>query len=197
VEAEAAAARAAWNNMKNTSDPAELQDFMRRYPDSPLAVHDAKLRIELLDRQAKEREAKAHTEAAAREAKARAEAEMAQVWNNTKDSHDPADFKSFIKRYPNSPFTSDAKQRLAAIEPAVRAKPEVEKRHEVASPPPPKAKEKVASRHREEPVETPRRQRERPEREARPASRPQPTVHYQAVMSQPASHSGTMSGVGF
>jgi outer membrane protein assembly factor BamD (BamD/ComL family) len=239
AQAEVVAARAAWNNVKNTSDPAELQDFMKRYPDSPFAAHDAKLRIELLERQAKEREAraqaeaaareakahaeeaareaKAQAEAAAREAKARAEAEVAQAWNSTKDSQDPADFRSFIKRYPNSPFTSDAKQRLAAIDtkPDLKTKPEVEKRHEIASPPPVrikepevekrietakppkvKEKEKVANRHREEPVEAPRRQR--PEREARPAPRQQPAVHYEAV-ARPSgsSHSGTMSGVGF
>jgi outer membrane protein assembly factor BamD (BamD/ComL family) len=226
AQAEVAAARAAWNNVKTTSDPAELQDFMKRYPDSPFAAHDAKLRIDLLERQAKEREAKARAEETAREAKARveeaarevkarAEAEVAQAWNSTKGSQDPADFKSFIKRYPNSPFTSDAKQRLTAIEPKpdLKAKPEVEKRHEIASPPPVrikepevekrietarppkvKEKEKVVTRHREEPVEAPRRQR--PEREARPASRP--AVHYEAV-ARPSgsSHSSTMSGVGF
>ncbi len=228
AQAEVAAARAAWNNVKNTSDPAELQDFMKRYPDSPFAAHEAKLRIDLLERQAKEREAKAQAEAAARqakalaeeaarEAKARVEAEVAQAWNSTKDSQDPADFRSFIKRYPNSPFTSDAKQRLAAIDakPDLKTKPEVEKRHEIASPPPVrikepeiekrietakppkvKEKEKVANHHREEPVEAPRRQR--PEREARPAPRQQPAVHYEAV-ARPSgsSHSSTMSGVGF
>ena len=239
AQAEVAAARAAWNNVKNTSDPVELQDFVKRYPDSSFATHDAKLRIELLERQTKEREAKAQAdavareakahaeeaareakaqaEAAAREAKARAEAEVAQAWNSTKDSQNPADFRSFIKRYPNSPFTSDAKQRLAALEPKpdLAAKPEVEKRHGIASPPPVrikepevekrietarppkvKEKEKVVTRHREEPVEAPRRQR--PEREARPASRPQPAVHYEAV-ARPSgsSHSSTMSGVGF
>jgi outer membrane protein assembly factor BamD (BamD/ComL family) len=246
ARAEAAAARAAWNNVKNTSDPAELRDFMTHYPDSPLATRDAKLLIEQLERQAKEREAKAQAEAAAREAKAqaeaaareareraeavareakaRAEAEMTQAWNNAKDSQDPADLKSFIKRYPNSPFTSDAKQRLAAIEPKpetkpqvtaspeirvtpeirtapeIRTRPEVEKRHEIASPPPAKEKPAVASRHREEPAEAPRRQRERPEHvEHAERAAPRPAVHYEAVMSHPASssHSGTMSGVGF
>jgi hypothetical protein len=186
--------------VKNTSDPAELRDFMKRYPDSPLAVRDAKLGIEQLERQAKEREAKAH-----------AEAEVAAAWNSTKDSRDPADFKSFIKRYPNSPFTADAKQRLAAIElevrtkpevaakPDIRTKPEIEKRHEIASPPPPKAKEKVATRPREEHVEPRRQQRERPvERAERPAPRQQPAVRNEAA-ARPSggSHSGTMSGVGF
>jgi outer membrane protein assembly factor BamD (BamD/ComL family) len=202
AQAEAAEARAAWNNVKNTSDPAELRDFMKRYPDSPLAVRDAKLGIEQLERQAKERDAKA-----------RAEAEVAAAWNSTKDSRDPADFKSFIKRYPNSPFIADAKQRLAAIEPKpevrtkpevaaqpdIRTKPEVEKRHEIASPPPPKAKEKVATRPREERVEPRRQQRERPvERAERPAPRQQPAVRYEAV-ARPSGggHSGTMSGVGF
>jgi len=244
TRAEAAAARAAWNNVKSTSDPAELRDFIAHYPDSPLATRDAKLLIEQLERQAKEREAKAQAEAAAREAKAqaeaaareakaqaeaaareakaRAEAEMTQAWNNAKDSQDPADLKNFIKRYPNSAFTSDAKQRLTAIEPKpetkpqvtaspeirvtpeirtapeIRTRPEIEKRHDIASPPPAKEKPAVASRHREEPAEAPRRQKpERVEHAERAA--PRPAVHYEAVMSHPASssHSGTMSGVGF
>jgi outer membrane protein assembly factor BamD (BamD/ComL family) len=243
AQAEAAAARAAWNNVKSTSDPAELRDFMTRYPDSPLATHDAKLRIDLLERQAKEREAKAQaeaaardakeradaaareakerTEVAAREAKARADAEMTQAWNDIKDTRDASDLKTFIKRYPNSPFTSDARQRIAVIEkpeigtkPEVVAKPEIRitpekprpeirttpevktrpERHEIASPPPAKATPKVVNRP---PVEAPARQRpahvERAER-----APPRAAPRYEAV-ARPASssHSGTMSGVGF
>jgi hypothetical protein len=158
------AAKAAWDAVKGTSDPAELRDFVARYPDSPYATRDAKLRIELIEREAAAREAKARAEAAAREAKARAEAaareakaraeaaareakaqaeaaarevkeraeaEMAQVWENTKDSQNAADFKGFIKRYPNSRFTSEAKQRLGLLE----LKPDLTTQPDTREPP--------------------------------------------------------------
>jgi outer membrane protein assembly factor BamD (BamD/ComL family) len=246
TQAAEGAAQAAWNNVKNTNDPAELQDFMKRYPDSPHATHDAKVRIEQLEKQAKEREArakadadareakakaeaaareaKAKAEAAAREAKERAEAETAQAWDETKDSRDPADFRNFIKRYPNSRFTPVAKQRLADLEP----KPDVTTRPDSQEQP-------VAGRRRNlEPHPTvnasPRRlpppQRYEPaprhEREiATPAAKPShnrvassrrdegpPRRHgggggggFSGGYSLPAgggsSHATTMSGVGF
>jgi outer membrane protein assembly factor BamD (BamD/ComL family) len=139
ARADAAAARAAWDLVKGSNDPAELRDYINRYPDSPFSTRDAKARIDLLERQAKEREAKARAEAAAREAKEKAEtaareakekaeAEMLQAWDGTKDSRDPSEFRAFIKRYPNSPFVTDARQSIAALEPKpeVTAKPETE-----------------------------------------------------------------------
>jgi outer membrane protein assembly factor BamD (BamD/ComL family) len=128
ARAEADAARAAWDLVKGTNDPAELRDYINRYPDSPFSTRDARVRIDLLKRQAKEREAKARAEAAAREAKEKAEVEMLQAWDNTRDSRDPSEFRAFIKRYPNSPFVADAKQSIAALEPKpeVTAKPETE-----------------------------------------------------------------------
>ena len=125
--------------MKGSNDPAELRDYINRYPDSPFSTRDAKARIDLLERQAKEREAKARAETAAREAKEKAElaareakekaeAEMLQAWDGTRDSRDPSEFRAFIKRYPSSPFVTDAKQAIAALEPKpeVTSKPEAE-----------------------------------------------------------------------
>jgi outer membrane protein assembly factor BamD (BamD/ComL family) len=139
ARAEAAAARAAWDLIKGSNDPAELRDYINRYPDSPFSTRDAKARIDLLERQAKEHEAKARADAAAREAKERAElaaretkekaeAEMLQAWDLIKDSRDPSEFRAFIKRYPNSPFVADARQFIAALEtkPDMTAKPEIE-----------------------------------------------------------------------
>ena len=58
ARAEAAAARAAWDLVKGTNDPAELRDYINKYPDSPFSTREAKARIDLLERQAKDREAK-------------------------------------------------------------------------------------------------------------------------------------------
>jgi hypothetical protein len=137
--AEVAAARAAWDLVKSSNDPAELRDYINRYPDSPFSTRDAKARIDLLERLAKEREAKTRAETAAREAKEKAEfaardakekaeADMLQAWDGTRDSRDPSEFRAFIKRYPSSPFVTDAKQAIAALEPKpeVTAKPEAE-----------------------------------------------------------------------
>jgi outer membrane protein assembly factor BamD (BamD/ComL family) len=134
-----AAARAAWDLVKVSNDPAELRDFINRYPDSPFSTRDARARIDVLERLAKEREAKARADAAAREAKEKAEvalreakekveAEMLQAWDGTKDSRDPSQFRAFIKRYPNSPFVTDAKQSIAGLEPKpeLTVKPETE-----------------------------------------------------------------------
>ena len=139
ARAETAAARAAWDLVKGTNDPAELRDYINKYPDSPFSTRDGKARIDLLERQAKEREAKARAEAAAREAKEKAEAtaheakekaeaEMREAWDATKDSRDPSEFRAFIKRYPSSPFVTDAKLSIATLEPKpeVTAKPEAE-----------------------------------------------------------------------
>jgi uncharacterized caspase-like protein len=194
ARAEAAAARGAWDLVKGSNDPAELRDYINRYPDSPFSARDAKARIDLLERQAREREAKEKAEAAAREAKEKvetaarearekAEAEMLQAWDATKDSPDPSEFRAFIKRYPNSPFVTDAKQSIATLEPKpeVTARPEAEpdistrpinrqrpeitirtappQRPEIVAPPkavPPPPK--VVERHHENAVEPPHRQ---------------------------------------
>jgi outer membrane protein assembly factor BamD (BamD/ComL family) len=139
VRADAAAARAAWDLVKGSNDPGELRDYIARYPDSPFSTRDVRARIDLLERQAKEREAKARADAVAREAREKAdaaasetrkkaEAEMLEAWDNTKDSLDPSEFRAFIRRYPSSPFVVNARQSIAVLEPKpeVTAKPESE-----------------------------------------------------------------------
>lgn len=65
----------AWSKVRDTSDKDKLEAFIKRYPNSPLAVK-AQHRLDILDRTAKEREEKAR---AAREAAAKAEqARLAQ-----------------------------------------------------------------------------------------------------------------------
>jgi outer membrane protein assembly factor BamD (BamD/ComL family) len=137
ARAEAAAARTAWDLVKGSNDPVELRDFIYRYPNSSFATRDAKLRIDLLERQAREREDKARREATEREAKEQAEAELEQAWDQTKESQDPADYRSFIKRYPDSRFTPMAKQRLADLGlPETNERPGSERRRESVPPRP-------------------------------------------------------------
>ncbi len=53
---------------------------------------------------------------------------MREAWDATKDSRDPSEFRAFIKRYPGSPFVTDARQSIATLEPRPEetAKPEAE-----------------------------------------------------------------------
>ena len=106
AQAEAAAARAAWDRIKDTNDIAAVQDFIKQYPNTPTALNDAKQYLDVLDKRIKEREAKA-----------RMEAEAAQTWNRIQNTTDQAEVRSFIKRYPDSAVAlTDAAQRLAALE---------------------------------------------------------------------------------
>ena len=61
----------AWNRVKDSSDSDEIERFIKRYPNSPLAIN-AQHRLDILDRAAKEREEKARAE---REATKRVEEE--------------------------------------------------------------------------------------------------------------------------
>ncbi len=61
----------AWNKIKDSSDKNAIEDFIKHHANSPLAIN-AQHRLDLLDRAAKEREAKARAE---REAATRAEQE--------------------------------------------------------------------------------------------------------------------------
>ncbi len=63
-----------WDRVKDSTDPAEFQKFIKRFPDSPLSI-TAKQRIDVLKRAVQEREEKARAE---REAAAKA-AEDARI----------------------------------------------------------------------------------------------------------------------
>ena len=71
-----------WDRVKDAADPAALQRFIRRFPDSPLTVN-AQQRIDVLKKAAEEREAQARAEReaarkAAEEARRQAEALKAE-----------------------------------------------------------------------------------------------------------------------
>ena len=63
-----------WDKLKDSSDPAALQKFIKRYPDSPLSIN-AQRRLDVLKQAAQEREEKARAD---REAAKKAAEEAAQ-----------------------------------------------------------------------------------------------------------------------
>jgi outer membrane protein assembly factor BamD (BamD/ComL family) len=102
MEGEAAAA---WNSVKNSSSPAEVQNFIKRFPESTLALKDATERLGALDREARELITKAQAEAASRVA-----------WDRIKDTNDVAVVLDFIEHYPNTPVLIDAKRYLDVLD---------------------------------------------------------------------------------
>jgi hypothetical protein len=81
-----------WDKIKDSADVAVLQRFVRRFPDSPLAI-TAQQRIDLLKQAAQEREEKARAEReaarqAAEEARRRAEQEKAALAAQKKREED-------------------------------------------------------------------------------------------------------------
>ncbi|THD59372.1 MAG: caspase family protein [Bradyrhizobium sp.] len=72
-----------WDKVKDSTDPAALQKFIKRFPDSPLSIN-AQQRIDVLTKAAQEREDKARAEReaaakAAEEARIRAEQQKAEI----------------------------------------------------------------------------------------------------------------------
>jgi hypothetical protein len=68
-----------WDKVKDSTDPATLQKFIKRFPDSPLSI-TAQQRIDVLKQAAQEREDKARAErAAAEEAQRQADQKKAEL----------------------------------------------------------------------------------------------------------------------
>jgi outer membrane protein assembly factor BamD (BamD/ComL family) len=106
AQAEAAAARAAWDRTKDTTDIAAVQDFIKQYANTPTALNDSNQYLDVLDKRNKEREAKA-----------RMEAEAVQAWSRIQNSNDQAEVRSFMKRYADAAVTlTHAAPRLAALD---------------------------------------------------------------------------------
>lgn len=89
----------AWDRLRDSTDPAALQDFIARFPNSPLAL-EAQRKLQILQEIAKEREVE----------KAQAE------WDSIKNSGDQAVIKDFIVRHPNSPLAATAQERIADLQ---------------------------------------------------------------------------------
>jgi hypothetical protein len=106
-------AEAEWGGIKSTDDRAALKAFIGRHPTSPLATGEAKQRLGVLDREAKERE----QQAAAAEAKKRqVEREAAQEWEKIRSSADQTALLTFLNRYPDAAVSDQARQRVADLD---------------------------------------------------------------------------------
>jgi outer membrane protein assembly factor BamD (BamD/ComL family) len=110
---EAEAAQREWDGIKSTADRAVLKAFIERHPNSPLAIGEAKQRLGVLDREAKEREQRA---AAAEAKKPQVEREAAQEWEKIRSSTDETALSTFLNRYPDAAVSNQARQHLAALD---------------------------------------------------------------------------------
>jgi uncharacterized caspase-like protein len=91
----------AWEKIKNSNVPEELDRFIALYPESP-RVSDARARLDGIKR----------TQQAERE---RIQREAAQAWDRIRNSKSADDFERFINSYPQSPRASDAQAQLDGI----------------------------------------------------------------------------------
>ena len=117
-----------WDKVKDSTDPATLQKFIRRFPDSPLALN-AQQRLDVLKKAAEEREEKARAERDA----ARQAAEEAR----RKAEQQKADFAAQKKREDDERRAREAeaaeKARAAAAELAAQKKREEDERRAAAA----------------------------------------------------------------
>jgi outer membrane protein assembly factor BamD (BamD/ComL family) len=86
-----------WDRIKGTSDRRELNDFIKRYPNSP-HVLDAQNRLNVLD----------------------AIAQETSEWERLKGSDDPAALQDYINKHPKSLYLADAKTRLETVQKFLR-----------------------------------------------------------------------------
>ena len=130
-----------WDKIKDSSDTAVLQKFIKRFPDSPLAL-TAKQRIDLLNQQAQQREeqARAEREAArqAAEEAARKAAELAALKKREEDEHRAAAAEAAEKA------------KAAAAEAAAQKKREEDERRAAAAEAERQAKAAEAARKADE-----------------------------------------------
>jgi uncharacterized caspase-like protein len=110
---EAEAAQREWDGIRTTNDRAVLKAFIERYPNSLLGTAEAKQRLGVLDREAREREQQA---AAAAAKKQQVEREAAQEWEKIRSSTDQAALSAFLNRYPHTAVSDQARQRVADLD---------------------------------------------------------------------------------
>ena len=130
-----------WDKVKDSTDPAALQKFIKRYPDSPLSIN-AQQRMDLLKKAAQEREDKARAEReaarkAAQEALIQAEQRKAELAAAKKREDDERRARE---------AEAEQKARAAAAELAARKKREEDEYRAKAAEAEQKAKAAEADR---------------------------------------------------
>jgi len=130
-----------WDKVKDSTDPAALQKFIKRYPDSPLSIN-AQQRMDLLKKAAQEREDKARAE---REA-ARKAAEEALIQAEQRKAELAAAKKREDDERRAREAEAEQKARAAAAELAARKKREEDEYRAKAAEAEQKAKAAEAER---------------------------------------------------
>jgi hypothetical protein len=130
-----------WDKVKDSTDPAVLQRFIKRFPDSPLSIN-AQQRMELLKKAAQEREDKARAE---REAAAKA-AEDARIQAEQKKAELAAAKKREDDQRRAAEAEAELKAKAAAAELAATKKREEDERRAKAAEAEQNAKAKEAER---------------------------------------------------
>jgi len=117
-----------WDSLKDSTDPAALEKFIKRYPNSPLSIN-AQQRMDVLNKAAQEREEKARAE---REAAKKAAEEALRQAEQRK-----AEFAAAKKREDDErrvrAAEAEAKAKAAAAELAVTKKREEDERRAKAA----------------------------------------------------------------
>jgi hypothetical protein len=130
-----------WDRLKDSTDPSELQKFIRRFPDSPLAIN-AQQRMEILNKAIQEREEKARAE---REAARKAAEEAARQAELRKAEQLAAKKREDDERRAREAEAAE-KARIAAAEAAAAKKREDDERRARAAEAEQKAKAAEAER---------------------------------------------------
>jgi hypothetical protein len=130
-----------WDRLKDSTDPAALQKFIQRYPDSPLSI-TAQQRMDLLKKAAQEREDQAR---AAREAARKAAEEALRLAEQRKAELAAAKKREDDERRAREAEAA-AKAKAAAAELAAAKKREEEERRAKAAEAEQKAKAAEAER---------------------------------------------------
>ena len=99
-----------WEKLKESKDQQTLQNFIRRYPNSP-RVLDAQRRLDILQQIAKEEDEKA----------------VSAEWDKIKESSDQRALQAFVKRFPSSPLAQNARTLLDTLQQEEKARAEWEK----------------------------------------------------------------------
>jgi hypothetical protein len=107
----------AWNNTKNSDNPAVIERFIAQHGDS---IYGAPARERLTELTGKPAPVPPPAPAVVASATPAAQAsvsafEAAQAWNNTKNSENPAVLERFIKQYGETIYGPPAKARLAEL----------------------------------------------------------------------------------
>ena len=93
-----------WDTIKNSNNPDDFKAYLEKYPDGQFAAL-AKSRAQ-----------------ATRPAVSTGGADSVEMvyWNAIKDSHNPSDFRAYIKKFPNGLFVELANSRITTLEAEAR-----------------------------------------------------------------------------